>query len=252
MATKVPRAYNPTNAGWGGATQANDMSQYGYNVPGTPVAPSAPMSDFWATQEIAPWGSPQDYQGAVESQWDYGAAAEAARNQQLADEAAQKSAIGTAAVNYGGDLSGLASEGLIGSDVAAQAAANPTSFMSQLQTALGQGQARDVGDLAARGTLDSGAYGIANANRLRDFQNQSASGMTGLRGQINDIRSGNAQRAQQRAESLRQTFGNVASRLAQDPAYQPRAGQASETAHWDGSFYVTQSGRRFDINGRPV
>jgi hypothetical protein len=256
----------PTNPGWGGAPAyatssaqnaiANQaaLAKLGYktDVPGTPANPSAPFSDFIPLGGQSAWGSPQDYQQAITSQWDYGAAAEAARNQELADQAAQRAAIGRYATDYGGDLSGLVGEGLIGSDVAAAGAANPSSFMAQLTRALGQGQARDVGDLNARGTLDSGAYGIAQSNRLRDFQTQGAAGLTTLRGQIGDVISGNASRAEQRAAQMRSTTSDIAARLSQDPAYQPRAAVASETAVWNGQVYVTKSGKRYDINGRPV
>src|SRR6185436_4833898 len=102
---KAAPVYKPTNPGWGGApafatsAPANALANqqylaknYGYqgDVPGTVANPSAPFNDFIQLGGQAGWGSPEDYQQAITSQWDYGAAAEAAENQRRADEAAQR------------------------------------------------------------------------------------------------------------------------------------------------------------------
>jgi hypothetical protein len=218
-------AWNPSLAG------------LGYTAP--PRAPSM----------IGIPGYNPDLGAAVAGDWELAAAMGDIEAANAADEAAARENINALAVNWGGDLSDLLSQGLIDRGAYDAAKANQFSQMAELGHQLSQGQGQLQARLAARGILSSGALPGGEAELNRQYQRETTTGLQELMGQIRGIRSSQAQARAQRQADLAGVRANVAQRLSQLEAYQPIPAQQ---AFWDNATqsYVDDWGRRFDRQGR--
>lgn len=192
-----------------------------------------------------------DLSGGVMGDFETQAAQNAIAAANAADAAGAKASINALAVGWGGDLANMVKSGLIDQKTADAAKANQFSQMANLQHALDQGGGQLQNQLAARGILNSGALSSGNTQLQYQYQGQTQQGLQDLMSKVNEIRHQQASAAADRQGSLAGVYGDVASRLSQDPAYQAIPDQQ---AFWDASTgsYVDDWGRRYNQQGQRV
>jgi hypothetical protein len=227
---------------WDKASQEHGSSGFGNqpDVSNIPLGPpgSINIPGYFPDLPGAVWGDPEmaAVQGAI-------AAANAA------DAAAARQNINAMAVDWGGDLQNLVKTGLIDQRTADAAKANQFSQMADLQHTLEVGQGSLQAQLAARGILNSGALPGGTAQLNRQFQQASTTGLENVMNQISAVRAQQAQAAASRQGNIASAYGDIASRLAQDPRYQTIPNM---TASWNQQLggYVDDWGRVFNAQGQ--
>lgn len=199
-------AYRPTNPGWGAATQANDMSRYGYDVPGTPLAPARPTD--------ASGYSEPDWNALIAGDPQYGSAVSQIGKQNQFDRGALQEAIRRAVTSAGYNLG---TDDWIDQATQQAALANPLSTRAQIADQLRSGSAQSDASLAARGLLSSGQFTQNRGTLQRGADSADATArdqlLNVIRGGQNDYLSA----VSGRDAELRQLRETVAGRLAQNP-----------------------------------
>ena len=177
--------YKPTNPGWGAATNANDMSGFGYDVPGTAANPSAPYVDqpvvprtvVTAPAQPGKWIT-QDYSQWIPTDWEVTGAEASGKEKQSAAEAQFQLALRRAFIDYGGDVDKLDQKyrSYIDDPTIEAAKANKFSQTAQNLAAMTKGLANQRARLGARGLTFSGANTEATRRALeaRELADYSA------------------------------------------------------------------------------
>ena len=256
----APYGGRPAPAGPSGSWWAKDYTggDPNFTVQGAINSGLLPPQSADALSNLGYYRSPlniagyhPDLSGGVMGDFETVAARNAIDAANAADAVGAKNSINALAVGWGGDLSNMVSSGLIDQKTADAAKANQFSQMANLQQALDQGGGQLQAQLAARGILNSGALPSGNVALQRQFQQQSQTGLQDLMSKVNEIRHQQASAAADRQGSLAGVYGDVASRLSQDPAYQAIPDQQ---AFWDASAgaYVDDWGRRYNQQGQRV
>jgi hypothetical protein len=209
-------AYQPTNPGWGGATQANDMSRYGYDVPGTALAPSQPTG--------ASGYQEPDWNALIAGDPTYSGALAGINKQNQFDRGALQEAIRRAVTQSGYNLG---TDDWIDATTQQAAAANPLSTRAQIADQLRQGSAQSDAALAARGILSSGQFTQNRGQLQRGADTADAAARDQLLSTILGGQTNYANAVSGRDAELRALRESVAGRLAQNPGiYGPGPAEA--------------------------
>jgi len=215
----TPPAYNASASlgGWGGATQANDMSKYGYDVPGTAGNPAAPyVGPVTAVKPATPghWNT-TDWASMIPGDWEVtDAQAQGNRLQGEAEAAFQKS-LRQAFIDYGGDSSKLGDYSKYIDDPTIQAAQNNKfSQTAQNLAAMTKGLRQQRAALAARGMSFSGANTEVTRRALEAKEQGDYGALRTLLGAADEGTAGLAQTRTNIADKINAARSSAAARLA--------------------------------------
>ena len=193
--------------------------------------------------------SGKDIRSGVEGDWELAAAMRDIAAANAADQAAAQESIEALAVGWGGDLSGLVQQGLIGQATADTAAKNQFSTMAELGRALKTQSENAVYRAAGRGGASSGMIPAATTGLNRQYQKESTTGLQGVMSQIRGWKAQQAQAAAERQGGLMGVRAGIAARLSGNPEYQSTPGME---AFWNAEEggWVDDWGRVFDRDGK--
>lgn len=188
-----------------------------------------------------------DYSNLIDTDPEYLAALTEENETNAMQQAMTAEQIKSLAVGFGGDLSGLLSQGLIDQATVDKAKANEFSTMKELGRGLERGTTQGDYDLAARGILSSGALPALRGALNEDYQRQTTAATNDLLGRVTGAKNQLAQGIAQRRGMRNQARASVANRLAQQAMSQSRA---ATRAKWNPKLgaYEAPDGRLYDRN----
>jgi len=214
---KATPVYQPTNAGWGAATNANDMSGFGYDKPGDILNPASSFTPaVTAVKPATPghWNT-TDWASMIPGDWEVSEAQ--AQGNKLTGEAegAFQKALRQAFIDYGGDSSKLGDYAkYIDAPTIEAAQQNKFSQTAQNLAAMTKGLRQSRAALAARGIGSSGANTESTRRALEAKEQGDYTALRSLLGYADEGTAGLAQTRQQIADKIAAARSSAAARLA--------------------------------------
>lgn len=215
--TPVPVAPVSSGFGWGSATNANDMSAYGYDRPGTAQNPSTPFTP--AVTEVRPatpghWNT-TDWSKMIPGDWEVVDAEAQGNRLQGEAEAEFQKALRQAFIDYGGDSGKLGDYGrFIDAPTIEAAQKNKFSATAQNLAAMTKQLRQARAALAGRGIGSSGANTGVTRQALEAREKGDYSALRSLLGYADEGTAGLARTRQQIADRIVEARRSAAARLA--------------------------------------
>lgn len=224
--TPVPTAPISSGFGWGSATQANDMSAYGYDKPGTAQNPSTPFTPAVETVQFAQPGhwTTTDWEKMIPGDWEVTDAQAQGNKLQGEAESDFQKALRQAFIDYGGDSGKLGDYAkYIDAPTIEAAQNNKYSATAQNLAAMTKQLRQARAALAGRGMGSSGANTGVTRQALEAREKGDYSALRSFLGGADEGTSGLARTRQQIADRIAEARRSAAARLAQQyaPQWEP-------------------------------